>query len=404
MNPQGVHQLKVNYPGTNVVSIDVNNIDENKIKEQVVPVLKNNQLVAFPTETVYGLGGNALNSKAVNKIFQAKGRPGDNPLIVHISKYEQIYDLVDPSCFPSEDSLVKKLCNRFWPGPMTILFKKNDKIPDNVTAGQPFVGIRMPSHPIALKIIELCGFPLAAPSANQSGRPSPTCASHVLLDLGRKEILNEEDESSNNLNISFGKGFGVGCIVDGGECNIGVESTVVRIDDFCILRPGGVTLEQLLEFDSRFHYFNVPKKGADISTLDETQKKQLEKPSTPGLKYTHYSPTAKVYLFEYSPSWSEFENRIKTFLRTKLEESVKIGVLRVHTNDLHYEEFLNHPNISFKTIGSTDRPDIVAKNLFSSFREFDECGVSIVILEGISEANEGMAVMNRARKAATEIL
>lgn len=392
--------MKASFPATHVVTVDPDHIDDQILLDHVVPVLKGGDIVALPTETVYGLAGNALDSNAISKIFQAKGRPSDNPLIVHISNLEQLKQLIPEDAFPQPGSLTRKLCDRFWPGPMTILFPRNSNVPDNVTAGLDRVGIRMPSHPIAKRIIELSGIPLAAPSANKSGRPSPTCASHVLMDLGRKEPPTDE------YKFEFGKGAGVGCIVDGGECSIGVESTVINVKDFTVLRPGTVTLEQLKQIDDRFCLYSAVSKQflKEKEQLTVEESNSIDKPATPGLKYTHYCPNAKVILFEYEQPWSKFQEKIDSYIDNLLNEdpNAKIGILRIHESFLNYRE--DNPNLIFCKIGSTSQPDIVARNLFASFRYFDNENVNTIIMEGMSEDNEGLAVMNRARKAATTIL
>ena len=390
--------MKKSYPCTKVISIDPTAIDDTILLEHVVPVLQSGDIVAFPTETVYGLGGNALDSSAINKIFEGKGRPSDNPLIVHIFSLDQLRDLVAPGAFPEDGTLTRKLCDKFWPGPLTILFPKSDKIANNVTAGQESVGIRMPSHPVARRILELSGLPLAAPSANRSGRPSPTCASHVLLDLGRVE------EPNSKIVFEFGKGAGVGCIVDGGECNVGVESTVVRVEDYKVLRPGTVTLEQLKEIDSRFELYSaVHKQFSKTEVLSKEEEESISAPATPGLKYTHYAPSVPVILFEFIQPWTNFQKKIISYIEKKIQQNpdVKIGVLRVHHDHVQYPDVAN---LIVCDIGTTGEPGDVARNLFAAFRYFDSQNVNSIIMEGISEEKEGMAVMNRARKAAASIL
>lgn len=393
--------LTKQFPATKVVTINPNNVEDSLLEKFIVPALQDGDVVAFPTETVYGIGANALDSNAVSKIFKAKGRPSDNPLIVHISDYDQLKQLIAPESFPSSESLTRKLCDKFWPGPLTILFPKSDKVPNNVTAGLDHVAVRMPSHPIARRILELSNLPLAAPSANRSGRPSPTCAYHVLQDLGRKEkvIYNNDTE------FEFGKGFGVGYIVDGGECSFGVESTVIRMTDLKILRPGSVTLEQLQQFDEKFTIFTgMEKQKRGVEKLSETEQKEIDTPSTPGLKYTHYSPSVPVYLFEFQSQLDQFQQKILDFIeeQQKVNPSIKIGILNAHKK-IQYSDCLN--NIFVFNIGSSESPDEIAKNLFAYFRYLDEDKkVDLIIMEGISEENEGLAVMNRARKAAKLIM
>ena len=387
--------MKASFPATRVVNIDPTNIDESALMRTIVPALQSGEVVAFPTETVYGLGGNALCASAISKIFKAKGRPSDNPLIVHISNLDQLNRLVAPGAFPLPGTLTRTLCDRFWPGPLTILFPKNERVPTNVTAGLDQIAIRMPAHPIARKIIDLCDLPLAAPSANRSGKPSPTCASHVLFDLGRATEVQPDAENS----FKFGEGTGIGFLVDGGECSVGVESTVVRVEDFKILRPGTVTLEQLKAIDSRFQLLSVVQKQfTDKKDLSKEEEKDLAAPATPGLKYKHYSPSVPVYLFNYQDNLEVLQSNINSFIENKLQIGTKVGILNIH-KELRYPQ---SDQLMLCDIG--DSPSAVAKNLFAAFRYFDEQGVDMIIMEGISEENEGMAVMNRARKAATEIL
>jgi len=404
MSSLPISALQERFPATQVIHIDPNNINEDLLQQKVIPILKRGEPVAFPTETVYGIGANANDASAVHKIFKAKGRPSDNPLIVHISNYEQLSTLIKPDAIPQPGSLTHTLCQTFWPGPLTILFPKNDAVPDNVTAGQPRIGIRMPAHPIALKIIQLSNLPLAAPSANLSGRPSPTCAEHVLKDLGRAEPPPAEDTDD----ILFGKGIGVECIVDGGSCDVGIESTVVSVEDFHVLRPGGVTLEQLQQIDSRFSLFPSLRKPSDHQTDQisaESQKEFFERPSTPGVKYVHYSPVAPVTLVEFDPDIQNFQTKIAKFLDSQISsnQNIRIGILRNHPQ-ISYQKYLDNPRISIHDLGTTDQLDLIARNLFAAFRILDETSVDLILLEGVSEAHEGLAIMNRARKAATTVI
>ena len=231
--------------------------------EKAGKILKNGGLVGIPTETVYGLAANALDGSAVAKIFAAKGRPVDNPLIVHISEFSQIYRLVKEV----PDS-AKRLAEKFWPGPLTMILQKSDLIPNEVSAGLPTVAIRFPSHPVARKVISAAGVPLAAPSANTSGKPSPTQASRVMEDMDGK----------------------IEAVLDGGPCSVGVESTVITLacDPPRLLRPGGITLEEL-----RGVLGKVDIDQAVLNPLAEG-----EKVSSPGMKYKHYSPKANVILVE----------------------------------------------------------------------------------------------------------
>lgn len=245
---------------TKIVRINKND-PEIELIDFAANVIREGGLVAFPTETVYGIGANSFNEEAVKKIFIAKGRPQDNPLIVHIAELEQIYDLVED--VPQK---AKTLMKKFWPGPLTLIFKKSEKVPYVNTAGMDTVAIRMPSNPIAHLLIKRAEVPISAPSANVSGKPSPTDASHVIEDL-------------------YGK---VDVIIDGGKCDVGVESTVLDLTEKVpvILRPGAVTLEMLKEV--------IGNVEVDPSLLKKP--KEDLKPKSPGMKYKHYSPNAEVYI------------------------------------------------------------------------------------------------------------
>mmetsp|Transcript_20158 Transcript_20158/g.77172 ORF Transcript_20158/g.77172 Transcript_20158/m.77172 type:complete len:377 (-) Transcript_20158:40-1170(-) len=364
----------------------------------------------MPTETVYGLAANAYSADAVGDIFKAKGRPSDNPLIVHIASLEQLRDLVDPSAFPAVGSPVHQLCEKFWPGPLTILFRKSERVPTIVTAGLDTVAVRMPAHPVARRIIELSGLPLAAPSANRSGRPSPTTAEHVMYDLGctngvlnhvlQSRVLGEGSDSNSGPKDSYS---GLPCIVDGGNCIYGVESTV--IDPFAsegpiVLRPGGVTVEQLREVLPGVRVF----KHAPRETATAEQARLLAKPATPGLKYTHYAPNANVRLAEV-PSRGEtletLETAISAHLDAALENGGKVGVIHTQPTWTYLGRFQGRDGVIVMDIGTANDPSTIARNLFAALRSFDEQGVTEIVVEGVSEAHEGLAVMNRIRKAAT---
>lgn len=325
--------------------------------EEAVALLSANELVAFPTETVYGLGGNCFSAPAIEKIFIAKNRPQDNPLIIHVSDLEMFY-----SIFPKIPEIYEKIIKTHWPGPLTILLPRPDKIPLVVSAGQDTVAVRMPNHPVALELIKKCGFPLAAPSANLSGRPSPTLAQHVFNDLNGK----------------------IPMILDGGPCNSGVESTV--LDGLrtvpAILRPGGITVETLTALIGK----------VDVYRKDFVDKDLESAPTTPGMKYTHYSPDAIVYLIEGLDTDKQM-GKIK-ILYDEISMTKKVGVL-----------YTTEPPLPFPTqlpLGSDSKQ--VAQSLFTSLREMENLGVEVILIQGISEENEGLAVMNRLRKAAKKIV
>lgn len=309
--------------------------------------------VIFPTETVYGLGANALNSEAVKGIFEAKGRPGDNPLIVHINDFCEIENYVQ-----EVGDNAKKLAEKYWPGPMTLILKKRENIPSIVSAGLDTVGIRIPSEKIARDLIRISGLPIAAPSANLSGSPSPTSFEHVMADM-------------------YGR---VDAIIQGNDCNVGVESTVIDVTGEVpvILRPGGITPEMIKEVCGMV----LIDKG--INGISEN-----EKPKSPGMKYRHYAPKCKVILIEHCENIAELIDKEQG---RRNKEKVVILCTR-QTMELLKDK-------ACICIGDRDEPGTIAHNLFSAFRKCDEMGYEIAIMEGIKETGIGLAVMNRARRAA----
>lgn len=338
---------------TVVLKIDNKSPEKDKIKK-ASDVLRNNGLVAFPTETVYGLGANALDEKAVNSIFIAKGRPSDNPLIVHIEDTNMLKKLVTdipPKAY--------ELMDKFWPGPLTILFNKKDIIPDIVTAGLSTVGIRMPDHKIALELIKETGLPIAAPSSNTSGKPSPTESEHVIEDI-------------------FGK---VDIIIDGGPTGVGIESTFLDITSEIptILRPGGVTYEDLLSVYDEVRY-------------DPALENENLIPKSPGMKYTHYSPKADVKIIK--GDLTKIPYKIIELYNEYKSKNIKVGIIATEqTKDEYYD------NIKI-VIGDRNNPETIASNLFKTLREFDKLEVEVILAEGIDEIGIGKAVMNRMEKAA----
>lgn len=341
-------------------------ITEANVREAATEVARLGSVVAFPTETVYGLGGSALDDASVKAIYAAKNRPADNPLIVHVSSLEQIRRLILTELHqipPVYDKLIEK----FWPGPLTILLpiERGSPVLQLVTAGQGTVGVRMPNHNIARALIALSDTPLAAPSANASTRPSPTLASHVETDLNGRIPL----------------------ILDGGACRVGVESTVV--DGLCsppmLLRPGGVSPEEVKEFG-----------GAPWQNLVLAKKTagKLEPVRTPGMKYRHYSPTAKVVLFN---NCGNGKSAVALYLRDRLE---KAALLR--TKHFVSVQEMGLSNVIERSMGTTALE--IAHNLFKDLREVDELDVDLILVEGIDEADDGLAVMNRLSKAASEIV
>lgn len=329
------------------------NVDNLTLSTEILEAadqIKNNHVIAFPTETVYGLGGNAQSDEAIDRIFQAKGRPSDNPLIVHIAAKDQVNRYVEH--IPDK---AKILMATFWPGPLTIVLRHNGTLSTKVTAGLPTVAIRMPDHPVALAIIEAADLPIAAPSANRSGRPSPTTAAHVQEDLSGR----------------------ISGIVDGGPTGVGLESTVVDCtsDDIMILRPGGTTKEAIEEV--------VGKVLVDPALTEVDQA-----PRSPGMKYTHYAPTAPLILVEGElPFFCEQIKRAQT-------EGKKVGALV--TNDYHGQTTADKEVV----IGSSDDLSTVAQLLYPSLRSFAKNEVDVIFAQVFPESNIGSAIMNRLKKAA----
>ncbi len=291
-------------------------------------IIKNGGLVAIPTETVYGLAANALDGKAVSKIFKAKGRPMDNPLIVHVSCVEEIYNLV--SHFPPQ---AKELADKFWPGPLTIILKRSDIIPKEVSAGLNTVAVRIPNNIVTRELIKVAGLPLAAPSANVSGSPSPTNVNHVLNDLNGK----------------------IDAALDGGSCEVGLESTVITLASQVptLLRPGGVTVEELR---SVLGNVKVDKAVTDKIDFSETV-------SSPGMKYKHYSPKTKVIIVD-----GNSEKFVK-FVNSHADSKVAA---------LCYID--DEPRLNVKTItfGKKDNYNMQANELFGALRKIDNLNVNIV--------------------------
>lgn len=316
-------------------------------------IIKNNGTVIFPTETVYGLGANALDEEAVKKIFTAKGRPADNPLIVHIADFNDVYDFVEE--VPEN---AKKLAKAYWPGPMTLVMKKKDNIPDVVSAGLDTVGVRLPENKIARKLIKLSGYPIAAPSANLSGSPSPTTVEHVLNDmLGR-----------------------VDAIIKGEDCKVGVESTVIDVTGEIpvILRPGGITSEMIKKVCGDVKV----AKGVDGVTNEE-------KPKSPGMKYKHYAPKCEIILIDKNAE--QIENVKKEY--EKIGNKNKV-IICTKKNKKEYK------GMKVLCIGNSKKPETIARKLFYMFRKCDDLGYEYAIMEAVEEEGIGMAIMNRARRAA----
>lgn len=317
--------------------------------DEAAGLLRAGKLVAIPTETVYGLAANALNGAAVKNIFAAKGRPQDNPLIVHIAETEEIIPLVK-----NFDERARALAKAYWPGPLTMILPKSDIIPDEVCAGLDTVAIRMPSHPVAHEIIKKCGFPLAAPSANTSGKPSPTTAAHVMNDMDGK----------------------IAAVVDGGSCSVGVESTVVTLA--CevprVLRPGGITPDQL-----RAVLGEVEIDKAVFKALENG-----EKVLSPGMKYKHYSPNARVIIVK-----GDFD-KFAAFACSRGEKTCAVC----------FDGEENKLSVPAYPYGHADSPEEQARELFDVLRHVDDEKMELALVRFPSLDGVGMAVYNRLLRAA----
>jgi len=319
--------------------------------EEAVIWIKSGEAVAFPTETVYGLGANALSDRAVSKIFAAKGRPSDNPLIVHIASQEQLQ-----SVSKSIPALAQKIIDAFWPGPITVIVPASPQLATKVTAGLDTVGVRMPAHKIAFEFIRLAGVPIAAPSANSSGKPSPTRAAHVVHDLDGK----------------------IAGILDGGVTGVGIESTVVDTtgERVVLLRPGGISKEQLIEL------LGVVDEDPALTKMDEA-------PKSPGMKYRHYAPSIPVYLVEGG------KERLVNKIKIAQKEGKRVGVIATEEYATFYQEA-----DALEIIGSRQSPNTIAQGLYSTLRVLDEKNIDVIYCETFTQEGIGRAVMNRLKKAA----
>ena len=325
--------------------------------EKAAEILQSGGLVAFPTETVYGLGANGLNAEAVKDIYKAKGRPSDNPLILHISDIEELKPLVKE--VPEN---AKKLMKAFWPGPLTLIFKKADVVPYATSGGLETVAIRFPENKVANLLIKTAKMPIAAPSANTSGRPSPTRASHVEYDLKGK----------------------IDMIIDGGSCEFGLESTIVDVsgDVPCLLRPGSITLGMLREV--------LGEVTVDKAVVTKLSAGEL--PKAPGMKYTHYSPSADVVIVR-----GDVDNtvsKITELAKKSKAEGYRTGIIATEETKDRYQGF------EVVVIGSRQHPETIAANLFKMLRKCDYHNIQKVYAEGFEETELGLAIMNRLKKAA----
>ena len=328
----------------------------NNFLEEAAEIIKTGGTVVFPTETVYGLGANALNEDAVRKIFLAKGRPQDNPLIIHVASKD-----IDKYAKDIPE-VAHRIIDKFWPGPLTIILNKKDIIPGITSANLDSIGIRMPSDIIAKELIELSGVPIAAPSANISGRPSPTDVERCVEDLDGR----------------------VDYILGGEKSDVGVESTIVdcTVNPPVILRPGGITLEMLQEVDKRI----------EIDKAIMSKPTENLKPKAPGMKYRHYAPKAKVIIV--SGDKKKTIEKINEMVHNYIDEGKDVGIL---TSD---ERKSSYSMGQIIPLGKEENMEEIAHNLFEALRKFDDLGIEIILAEAFEEKGVGIAVMNRLKKAA----
>jgi L-threonylcarbamoyladenylate synthase len=336
-----------------LIRVDPSSPDAGAIRE-AAGILVAGGLVAFPTETVYGLGADALNADAVGRIFDAKGRPADNPIIVHIADEPALSVLVT-----AVPPAARALVDRFWPGPLTLVLPASPSVPEVTRGGLPTVAVRMPAHPVALALIRASGRPIAAPSANRSGRPSPTIAEHVLADLGDAVDL----------------------VLDAGPTPVGVESTVIDLtsDPPALLRPGGVALETL-----RALIGPVVAVGPRASAAQSR---------SPGTRYRHYAPHARVVLVEAAPA--PIADALVAAVRRLWDQGLRVGVMVTAE-----AAGVVPAGAVIRVMGARADPEAIAANLFAQLRELDDAGLDAIVVEAIAEQGIGRAVMDRLRRAA----
>lgn len=341
---------------TEVIKIDPEHMNLEEI-QRAGKLLAEGELVAFPTETVYGLGGDALNPEAAGKIYAAKGRPSDNPLIVHIADVSDLRRIVTE--VPPQ---AEKLAEAFWPGPLTMIFWKNDQVPSATTGGMDTVAVRMPNHPVALELIRQSGCLIAAPSANTSGRPSPTEAAHVAEDMDGR----------------------IPMILDGGSVDIGIESTIIDLTESVpmVLRPGYITPEMLSEVLGESVILDP-----GIVAEDDTKK-----PKAPGMKYKHYAPKADMIIVDGSSE--QVIKKINELAAEAGKQGKKTAVIATEETKDQYQADV------VLSMGSREDEDSIARHLYHILRECDELSVGSIYSECFSTPRIGQAIMNRLLKAA----
>ena len=345
----------------------VSEADREKLKK-AAEILADGGLVAFPTETVYGLGGNALNPESSRRIYAAKGRPSDNPLIVHIADIGDLGPLV--SKIPES---ARRLAERFWPGPMTMVFKKSGLVPKETTGGLDTIAVRFPVHPVAMELIRLAGVPVAAPSANLSGRPSTTTAEHCIEDLSGR----------------------IDAIVDGGGAEIGVESTIIDVSGPVpqLLRPGAVTKEMIEDTLG----IVLPEDPAIKGPLAPGVR-----PKAPGMKYRHYAPKAPLQLVVGRDGYTGVAAAAAELLRSKLKAGIRPALLCTPEclEEMKTLDSFSEKDIIIRLAGSRTNRQQTAHDLFEMLRELDETEAEYIVAEGCPEDQLGQAIMNRLKKAA----
>ncbi|WP_026522573.1 L-threonylcarbamoyladenylate synthase [Butyrivibrio sp. VCB2001] len=343
---------------TELYKIEEHNIDAaaKEILKKAGDIIKEGGLVAFPTETVYGLGGDALNPESSKKIYAAKGRPSDNPLIVHVATMEDVEAIVD-----EVPEAAYKLAEAYWPGPLTMIMNKNEKVPHETTGGLDTVAIRMPNNEIALELIRQSGGYIAAPSANTSGRPSPTLARYCVEDLSGK----------------------IEMIIDGGQVGIGLESTIVDLtsEEPMILRPGYITQDMLKEV--------LGEVTIDRTIIDAAS---TEKPKAPGMKYRHYAPKGSLTIVQGSQQ--EVVDYINSKAKEAMAEGKRVGIIGTDATSTLYSADV------IKSVGNREDEATIAHELFKVLREFDDENIDIMFSESFDESGIGQAIMNRLLKAA----
>ena len=341
---------------TKCYKIDVENINVEQMQE-AGDLIAAGELVAFPTETVYGLGGDALHPEAAKKIYEAKGRPSDNPLIIHIADVSDLERVAKE--VPAQ---AKKLAEAFWPGPLTMVVSKKDEVPYATTGGLDTVAVRMPNHPVALELIRRSGKLIAAPSANTSGRPSPTEASHVMEDLNGR----------------------IAMVLDGGAVGIGIESTIIDLTESTpmVLRPGYITPQMLSEVLGEEVIIDPGIIAADDTT----------KPKAPGMKYKHYAPKADMIIVDGEEA--DVVAKINALTQEAHQEGKKVAVIATEETKAAYKADV------VLSIGARDDEDSIAKHMYKILRECDEVDVELIYSESYKTPRIGQAIMNRLLKAA----